>query len=250
MYYTIIRCGKLILETDNAYLDSTLLEKYGDISAPGQYVLLAVSDTGHGMDAETQQHIFEPFFTTKDPGKGTGLGLATVFGIVKQHNGYVRVYSEPGKGTTFKIYLPSTETPVQMLHRPEDDPMILHGTETILVVEDDALVRQLVCETLNMNGYTIIAADNPTTGLRYANEHLALIDLLLTDVILPEMNGYELYQQIATISTNIQVLYTSGYTNEIIGTHGILDEGTNFLQKPFTVHSLVRKVRQVLNTAL
>ena len=208
--------------------------------------MLAVSDTGCGMDAEVQQHIFEPFFTTKEKGKGTGLGLSTVFGIVQQHNGIIWVYSEPGNGATFKIYLPRVEEAAQTAKITVPEPTLIYGTETILVVEDETMVRQLVCETLSAYGYQVIEAQSATDGLRLATESQPPPHLLLTDVIMPEMNGRILYQKIAQVHPDIKVLYMSGYTDNVIVHHGILDKGINFLQKPFSIQSLTRKVKQVL----
>ena len=238
--------GQLSIETSNVYLDTTYVKKYAGSQPPGHYIMLAVSDTGYGMNAEIQQHIFEPFFTTKDKGKGTGLGLATVFGIVKQHKGNIWVYSEPGNGATFKIYLPRVEDTVQISGTTVLEPVSMYGTETILVVEDEKMVRQLVCETLAAYGYQVVEAQSATDGLRLATEAKSPPNLLLTDVIMPEMNGRELYQKIAYIHPDIKVLYMSGYTDNAIVHHGILDKDINFLQKPFSVQSLTRKVKQVL----
>ena len=198
------------------------------------------------MDAETRKRIFDPFFTTKESGKGTGLGLATVFGIIKQHQGHIWVYSESGNGTTFKIYLPQAKETLQTIIPPPKEPVSIYGTETVLVAEDDEMVRNLVCETLEAHGYDVVEAQSPTDCLELAYSK-DTIHLLLTDVIMPEMNGKELYQKIAAIHPNSRVLYMSGYTNEIVVHHGILDEGINFLQKPFTVQNLTRKVREILN---
>ena len=239
--------GKLTIETANVYLDESYVKKYADTPSPGYYVMLVVSDTGCGMDTKTQQQIFEPFFTTKAQGEGTGLGLATVFGIVKQHGGNIWVYSELDKGTTFKVYLPQTPEAEQSVEIPQAEPVSLSGTETILVVEDEAMVRKLVCETLAAYGYTIIEAKNGNDGLQRISEYKEPIHLLLTDVIMPEMNGRELYKNVVTIHPAIKVLYMSGYTDNVIVHHGILEEGIDFLQKPFTVHSLTQKVRQVLS---
>ena len=241
--------GKLILETANVYLDETYIGQHADTLASGHYVMLTVSDTGHGMDTATQQRIFEPFFTTKAPGKGTGLGLATVFGIVKQHEGSIYVYSESDKGTTFKIYLPRVKDSVETSDLSITPPATLRGTETILVFEDDAVVRKLVTETLTMHGYHIIEAQNVEDGLQRAATYTDSIHLLLTDVIMPEMNGQELYQHVATLHPTIKVLYMSGYTDNVVVHHGILEAGVNFLQKPFTIDNLTRKVRQVLDEA-
>lgn len=238
--------GKLTLETANTFLDETYVEKHAGVQ-PGQYVMLAVSDTGHGMDAETQRYIFDPFFTTKEPGKGTGLGLATVFGIVKQHQGHIWVYSEPGYGTIFKIYLPQAEGTPQVDTDEAEATTPLHGTETILVVEDAEMVRNLVCETLTAHGYRVIEASHPADAQQLASDYNEPIHLLLTDVIMPQMNGRELYQKLSTLSPEIKVLYMSGYTDNVIVHHGILYEGVNFLQKPFTVHDLIQKIRKVLS---
>lgn len=238
--------GKLALETAQAYLDEAYLEKHANIQ-PGHYIMLAVSDTGYGMDAETKQHIFEPFFTTKEVGQGTGLGLATVFGIVKQHQGHIWVYSEPGIGTTFKIYFPRAENIEQPNHLNEGDIGSVSGTETVLVVEDEAMIRQLVCDTLKVYGYTVLEAPTPTEALSLASTYQNGLDLLLTDVIMPQMNGRELHQHIAVFRPHLKVLYMSGYTSDIIVHHHILDEETNFLQKPFTTQTLLRKIKMVLN---
>ena len=238
--------GKVTIETADVYLDNTYVKKFAGSYAPGPYIMLAVSDTGCGMDAEVQQHIFEPFFTTKEKGKGTGLGLSTVFGIVQQHNGIIWVYSEPGNGATFKIYLPRVEEAAQTAKITVPEPTLIYGTETILVVEDETMVRQLVCETLSAYGYQVIEAQSATDGLRLATESQPPPHLLLTDVIMPEMNGRILYQKIAQVHPDIKVLYMSGYTDNVIVHHGILDKGINFLQKPFSIQSLTRKVKQVL----
>jgi PAS domain S-box-containing protein len=239
--------GKLTIETANVHLDETYVEEHADTQSPGCYVMLAVSDTGHGMDAETQQQIFEPFFTTKAQGEGTGLGLATVFGIVKQHDGNIQVYSESDSGTTFKIYLPQAEGKIQTPETAAAKSGSLQGTETILLVEDDKMARNLICETLTVRGYKVVEAQNPTDGLQQASETKETLHLLLTDVIMPGMNGRELYEKVTAVHPAIKVLYMSGYTDNVIVHHGMLDEGTNFLQKPFTIHDLTQKVRQVLD---
>ncbi|MCA9962445.1 MAG: PAS domain S-box protein [Anaerolineales bacterium] len=238
--------GKLIIETGNVYLDETYVKKYAAAQPPGPYVMLAITDTGCGMDAEIQQQIFEPFFTTKTQGKGTGLGLSTVFGIIKQHGGNIWVYSEPGQGATFKIYLPQADGIVEISDNLAIEPVSLYGTETVLVAEDEEMVRKMVCETLAAHGYQVIEAQNVADGLQRAAETKQTIHLLLTDVIMPEMNGREFHQKVLAFHPEIQVLYMSGYTDNVIVHHGILEEGVNFLQKPFAVQNLVRKVRQVL----
>ncbi|MCB9079499.1 MAG: PAS domain S-box protein [Anaerolineaceae bacterium] len=239
--------GALTIETANVYLDETYLKNHIDIQGAGHYAMLAVSDTGHGMDAATQARIFDPFFTTKARGKGTGLGLATVFGIIRQHQGYIWVYSEPGRGTTFKIYLPQAESiglaPVAAVTL---EPHSLFGAETILVVEDEAMVRKLTVETLETHGYHVLEAKSITHARQLAADYRETIHLLLTDVIMPGMNGRELYQNLRERQPGLRVLYMSGYTDNVIVHHGILYEGINFLQKPFTILKLLQKVRTVL----
>ncbi|MEW5959135.1 MAG: PAS domain S-box protein [Chloroflexota bacterium] len=237
--------GTLTIETAQVTLDEAYAAGRVGVQ-PGPYALLAVSDTGHGMDAATQQRIFEPFFTTKARGQGTGLGLATVFGIVKQHGGNIWVYSEPGRGTTFKIYLPLAAAPVSTGETEIPEADLLHGTETILVVEDEAEVRQLVVETLRTHGYEVLEAGEPEAGLALAAAYEDPLHLLLTDVIMPQMNGRELYRRLALERSGLKVLYMSGYTDNVIAHHGVLDEGVAFLQKPFTLHDLLQKVREVL----
>jgi PAS domain S-box-containing protein len=238
--------GQLTIETSPVVLDEAYVANHIG-TQPGPHVQLAVSDTGHGMDAATQQRIFEPFFTTKSRGHGTGLGLSTVFGIIKQHGGNIWVYSEPGQGTTFKVYLPLAPASTPTLI-PEP-PVIksLEGSETILVVEDEISVRQLVTGSLQAYGYQVIEADTPAAGLAAAASP-GNIHLLLTDVILPTMNGRELFQQLAAIRPGLKVLYMSGYTDNSIAKHGVLSEGTAFLQKPFSIRNLLQKVRIVLET--
>ena len=241
--------GKLTIETSNVSLD----EEYARFHAPlrpGNYVMLAISDTGAGMDTETQSHIFEPFFTTKGP-KGTGLGLSTVYGIVKQSGGYIWVYSEPGKGTTFKIYLPrvaeATESPA-VVALPAEAVAAEPGTETILLVEDEANLRYLARQYLEKQGYRVIEAADGAVAMQIAVAHEGVIHLLLTDVIMPGMNGRELAQRISEIRPNVKVLYMSGYTENVIGRNGTLDAGVRLLQKPFTLRDLKSKVREVLES--
>jgi PAS domain S-box-containing protein len=238
--------GKLTIKTDNIYLDEEYVAHQSQAQV-GHHVMIAVSDTGQGMDAATQEHIFEPFFTTKPRGKGTGLGLATVHGIVNQHGGNIWVYSEPDQGTIFKIYLPrSTDHQVS-----ETPPAVsigsVEGTEVVLVVEDEPLVRRLVCETLKKHGYHILEASSATEAIDLSSPSGQRIDLLLTDVIMPQMNGKALYQALQPFQPQLEVIYMSGYADDIIIHHGILEEGINFIQKPFTLQLLTTKVRQVLN---
>ncbi len=236
--------GKLTIETGNVFLDEAYVASHPG-TQPGHYVMLTVSDTGHGIDPEIQQRIFEPFFTTKGRGQGTGLGLSTVFGIVKQHRGNIWVYSEPGYGTTFKVYLPITEeTDVPVQEQSSAGP--LHGVETVLVVEDEANVRRLVCETLQSYGYQVLEANGPTEGLAMAVDHSHPIHLLLTDVIMPKMNGRELYQRLVRLRPELRVLFMSGYTDNVIAHQGVLDEAVAFIQKPFAIRHLLHKVREVL----
>jgi two-component system, cell cycle sensor histidine kinase and response regulator CckA len=211
-------------------------------TAPGPYVLLAVTDTGTGMDKATRLRIFEPFFTTKALGRGTGLGLSTVFGIVQQSGGGVWVYSEPGQGTTFKVYLPRVDGPIDA-DSPAPVPMDLRGSETILVVEDEEAVRVVARRILERYGYRVIVAQNAVTALQGAEA----IQLLLTDVVMPLMNGVDLATQVQARWPDVKVLYMSGYTDGSIVSHGALKNGAPFLQKPFTSETLARKVRSILD---
>ena len=238
--------GNLTIEVNNTFLDDAFFSDEPDVSIPGHYVMLAVFDTGHGMDNETRKHIFEPFFSTKEPGKGTGLGLATVFGIVKQHKGYIRIHSKPGEGTAVRIYFPVSEESVPTMKPCSVEPIQLGGTETILLVEDEDIVRNVICDSLWKNGYTIMTAENPVDCLGLVSGGDKEIDLLLTDVVMPSMNGKQLYDRLQKIYPGLKVLYISGYTSDIVTRHGILDEGIEFLQKPFSVDSLLRKLRTVL----
>lgn len=237
--------GRLYIETANVVLDEVCSARHPGIE-PGPYVMLTVSDTGCGMDAATRERIFEPFFTTKSREQGTGLGLATVHGIVKQHGGDIWVYGEPGRGTTFKIYLPASEVAEPYVSTEPEADGAWGGTETILVVEDDNDVRTLVSDTLQAHGYRVLTAADALKGLELVAGHPGPIDLLLTDVILPVMNGRELFQCLVQQKPGLRVLYVSGYTANAIAHRGVLDEGTPYLQKPFAIHSLLHKVRAVL----
>jgi two-component system, cell cycle sensor histidine kinase and response regulator CckA len=238
--------GNLTLETANVDLDEAYAARHVGVRS-GAYILLAVSDTGSGIDKESMSHIFEPFYTTKGPGKGTGLGLSTVYGIVKQSGGNVWAYSEPGRGTTFKIYLPQAEGTVDRQSRDGQRAGIARGSETLLLVEDQKELRELVREMLEMNGYTVVEAGDGLEALEICQRHEGRIDLMLSDVVMPQMGGRELAQRLATIRPEMKVLYMSGYTSNAIVHHGILDPGTALLQKPFTPDSLARKVREVLD---
>jgi CheY-like chemotaxis protein len=214
---------------------------------PGSYVRLAVSDTGSGMSPETVSHIFEPFFTTKEKGKGTGLGLSTVYGIVKQSGGYVWVYSEQGRGTTFKIYLPRVDAPVSPLVSGVSPGAELTGTETVLLAEDDEILRPLVKGLLEKLGYTVLPAPNANEALAKAQAHSGEIHLLIADVVMPGASGRELARQLQPVRPSTKVLYISGYTDDAIVHHGMLGPGLAFLQKPFTPGAFARKVREVLD---
>ena len=238
--------GRVVVETSNADLDETFAKRHVP-TRPGSYVMLAVSDTGVGMNKATLARIFEPFFTTKQLGKGTGLGLATVYGIVKQSDGYIWVYSEPGMGSTFKIYLPRVDAEVSLEDARETPPPLPSGSETVLLVEDDRTVRMLAGEMLRMNGYTVLQARDGREALDLVRRHGQPIHLLLTDVVMPEMSGRQLAKWVADIQPGIRVLYMSGYTDGVIAHHGVLDAGVAYLQKPFTADFLARKVREVLD---
>ncbi len=238
--------GRLTIETANLELGEDYAASHYPVK-PGPYVMVAVSDTGSGMDAETLTHIFEPFFTTKEQGKGTGLGLAMVFGIVQQSGGHIAVYSEPGQGSTFKIYLPRVEKADATAASKADRPASLpRGAETVLLVEDEAALRSMVRGVLESHGYKVLEARSGEDALVVCEQHKGPIHLLLTDVIMPEMSGPRLADHLAPFHRDVKVLYISGYTDEGIIHHGILDSGTNFLQKPFTPETLIRKVREVI----
>jgi PAS domain S-box-containing protein len=237
--------GKLTIETENVELDEPYTRLHADVQ-PGPYVMLAVTDTGVGMDEETRSRIFEPFFTTKAAGLGTGLGLATVYGIVKQSNGTISVYSEPGLGTAFKVYLPRVPESADTV--PAEAPAGARaGSETILLVEDNEMVRALTCEILKRYGYTVVEAEHGADALAIARRYHGPIHLLLTDVVMPEMSGPELVGRLAPLRPQMKIIYMSGYTADAIDHQGMLDEGIEFLAKPIGVDTLVRKLREVLD---
>jgi PAS domain S-box-containing protein len=238
--------GKLTLETANVELDEAYAQQHFG-SKPGSYVMLAVSDTGIGMDAETKSHIFEPFFTTKELGKGTGLGLSTVYGVVKQSEGYIWAYSEPGKGATFKIYLPRVDKPAEGMPLKAPSTTGSLGNETILLVEDDSQVRELTKAILESRGYRVLAMDDSSKALEICKSHGGAIGLLLTDVVMPGMGGRELAERVVKQRPEIKVLFISGYTDNAVIHGGVLGTGSAFLQKPFTPSSLSDKVREILN---
>ncbi len=239
----ILDSGRISIETINVTLDDTYTISNPDC-LPGEYVMLSVSDSGHGMDTETLAHVFEPFFTTKEVGQGTGLGLATVFGIVKQNRGLINVYSERDKGTTFKIYFPRGEgTPLReiAIARP-----IESGHETVLIVEDEDSILRLAQMILSKHGYNVLIASTPQAAMELSASYQGPIHLLMTDVVMPGMNGKELKEQLKTQRRTMKYLFMSGYTADIIAHHGVLDSDVEFIQKPFTIQSLTEKVRQVL----
>jgi PAS domain S-box-containing protein len=240
--------GKITIETGTATFDSAYcLENPGFVA--GDFILLAVSDDGSGMDKETISHLFEPFFTTKELGKGTGLGLATIFGIVKQNNGFINVYSEPGQGSTFKIYLPRNPTKTESLEKKTSDNLNLAGAETILLVEDEPSILKMTRMMLEQMGYKVLAAGTPGEAIALAQEHIGGIHLLITDVVMPEMNGRDLAGNLLSLYPNLKRLFMSGYTADVIAHHGVLDKGVQFIQKPFIRQTLAIKVREALGEA-
>jgi two-component system cell cycle sensor histidine kinase/response regulator CckA len=242
--------GKLTIETASMKLDESYMQKHSIVPI-GDYVMLAVTDTGQGIAPEHLSHIFEPFYTTKAEGKGTGLGLATVYGIVKQNGGFIWVYSEPGLGTTFKIYLPRVKKETAATKRdskPEQESP--RGAETILLVEDEAAVRQSTCQFLRLSGYTVIEAKDGEDALRIAQARAESIDLTITDVVMPNLGGAKLAAQLTVTRPTMKVLFVSGYAESTVLRHGAIDVTNSFLQKPFGLKSLAVKVRQVLDTSV
>ncbi len=238
--------GKLTITTANTTLGEEDLKNFPELSA-GDYVMLAIVDTGTGMSEEVKGHLFEPFFTTKPEGKGTGLGLATCFGIVKQNAGHINVYSELGRGTAFKIYFPRVQSALEPARVRTKPAEVAGGKETVLLVEDEPAVRELAAFTLREKGYTVLEAVNGEEGLRTARWHDGKIDLVLTDVIMPVMGGKEMADALHSSHPNTKVLFTTGYTEDAIGDHGVLRPGMVFLQKPYVTATLARKVREVLD---
>jgi signal transduction histidine kinase/CheY-like chemotaxis protein len=242
--------GKVTIETANVYLDESYARQHLSVM-PGPYTMLAVSDTGTGMDAATQRHMFDPFFTTKEDGKGTGLGLSMVYGIVKQSGGNIWVYSELGKGTTFKIYFPRVAATAEKYTHAAPALDIPTGSETILLVEDADMVRDLAREVLqDISGYRVLEAANAEAAFQICEKHQGRIDLLLTDVVMPGGSGSEVSAHVRALKPDIRVLYMSGYTDDAIVRHGVLEAGLNFIQKPFTPNALALKVREVLDAAV
>jgi two-component system, cell cycle sensor histidine kinase and response regulator CckA len=239
--------GKLIITTATAELDQPYIRDHR-FAKPGRHVMLSVSDTGTGMDKETQTHIFEPFFTTKDPGKGTGLGLSTVYGIVKQHGGHIIVYSELGLGTTFKVYFPEVDGALTSGNIPKPHYVLPTGNETILVVEDEDSLRKLTYNSLQSSGYTVLDAREGKEALEIAKQYNNPIHLLLTDVIMPGVSGRELADTLSGSRPEMKVLYMSGYSDDHIAHHGVLERGVALIEKPFSLESLLTKVREVLDS--
>jgi CheY-like chemotaxis protein len=237
--------GELTIETANVDLDESYAHKRFMVNS-GSYVMIAVSDTGVGMTREVQEHVFEPFFTTKEKGKGTGLGLSTVYGIIKQSNGYIWVYSEPNQGSTFKIYLPRVAEEADAVEKDSGEIKIQRGSETIFLVEDNDMLRDFAVKVLRKSGYTVLEAGNGKEALDTSARHQGPIQLLVTDVVMPGMNGRELARRLNSLRPEMKVMYISGYTDNAIVHHGMLEEGVFFLQKPFTPNLLLSKVREVL----
>ena len=238
--------GKVTIETRNASFDEEYCADHLDF-IPGDYVMIAVTDNGAGMDRETQANIFEPFFTTKGADKGSGLGLATIFGIVKQNSGFINVYSEPEQGTTFKIYLPQHHETVLPGHKRTLGTEAFLGTETILLVEDEPSILRLTRMMLERLGYTVLSAATPSQAVKIATESGSAIDLLITDVVMPDMNGRDLAKKISDLFPDLRCLFMSGYTANVIAHHGVLDSGVHFINKPFSKLNLAKKIREVLN---
>jgi two-component system cell cycle sensor histidine kinase/response regulator CckA len=239
--------GKITIETSKVELDATYAATHLDVK-PGRYIMLAVSDTGSGMDDATKARIFEPFFTTKEPGKGTGLGLATVYGIVKQSGGSIYLYSELGRGTTFKIYLPMVYEKTSSSKSNPGFNLVLNGAETILLVEDDPAVQAIAQAALQAYGYHVLTASGGEEALQLCMNNQDRIDLLATDVVMPGMNGRQVVEALRKRIPTLKVLYLSGYTDDAVVRHGVLEADTAFLQKPFTPGALAAKVREVLDT--
>lgn len=243
----ITSVGKVTIETHSVFFDEAYCADHLDF-LPGNYVLLAVSDNGCGMDSETRGRIFEPFFTTKQVGKGTGLGLSTVYGIVKQNNGFINVYSEPGQGTTFKIYLPQYKAKPRRVQRKKTAPKTVQGHETILLLEDELSILEITKMMLEKLEYHVLPASTPSEAIRVAKEQAGKIHLLITDVTMPEMNGLDLAKRLIEVTPGIKYMFMSGYTNNVIAKHGVLDEDVHYIQKPFSIQDLADKVRETLES--
>ena len=241
--------GKITIETHNYTIDEAYCKVHAGF-VPGDYVTLIVSDNGKGMDEDILKNIFDPFFTTKELGKGTGLGLATVFGIVKQNNGFINVYSEPDHGTSFKIYIPVFKKENKNTSDTNKKIIVPKGTETILLTEDDKSILKMATKFLESLGYNVLSASSPKQSIQLASEYSGKIHLLLTDVIMPGMNGRELSEKLLSLYPDMKLLYMSGYTANVIEKHGVLDDEIPFLHKPFQTEDLSLKVREVLDTTV
>ena len=239
-------CGKLTIETEDVKLEESYTVSHSEVE-PGEYVLLTISDSGHGMDKKTQDMIFEPFFTTKAKGKGTGLGLSTVYGIVKQSGGYIYVYSEVDRGSSFTIYFPRVSDNITSIKFNKSEETALSGTETILLVEDEDVVREMASSVLNSYGYNVIEASYHVEAEEAFEKHQGIIDIMVTDVIMPQMSGKELAKKLLLSKPELKVLFMSGYTDGAIVHHGVLEKGINFIQKPFMPDALAKKIRDVLD---
>ena len=236
--------GVMTVETGNATFDEEYCRDHAGFIT-GDYVMLAVSDNGSGMSAEVRGQLFEPFFTTKETGKGTGLGLAMVYGIIKQNNGFINVYSELGQGTTFRVYLPLAEAEAPLQAGGRERPA--GGDETVLIVEDETEILNIARRVLEQAGYSVLSTERPAEALRLAKEHQGAIHLIITDVIMPEINGKDLRDKVVTLRPGVKVLFMSGYTADIIAHQGMLEEGVMVLQKPFSVNELATRVREALD---
>jgi signal transduction histidine kinase/DNA-binding response OmpR family regulator len=241
--------GELLIKTSNIVMDEAIARRYESVQS-GQYVLLTVSDTGNGMSPATMKHVFEPFFTTKEVGKGTGLGLSTVYGIVKQSGGYISVASEVARGTTFEIYLPQVEEEVVELAARPTATALLSGRETVLLVEDDNQVRGIAGRALELSGYDVLSAPSGAAALLLSEQFNGKLDLLLTDVVMPRMSGPELFTQLSKPRPGTRVLYMSGYSENAVVHHGVVEEGADFIEKPFSPEALTRKIREVLDNPI
>jgi two-component system, cell cycle sensor histidine kinase and response regulator CckA len=239
--------GRLTIQTADVSVDEAYCRVHAE-AKPGNYIMLSVSDSGCGLDPEVMEHIFEPFYTTKERGKGTGLGLSTVYGIVKQNSGFISVYTEGGLGTTFKIYLPRVDREAETVENGNVIPSLPRGNETILLVEDEGTVRGLARKTLERQGYKILEAKDGEHALKEFQERIGEVKLLLTDVIMPHMNGKQLYDALRKLNIELKVIFMSGYAEDVIAHHGLIEDQMHFIQKPFTIAALTNKVRDALDT--
>jgi len=237
--------GKITIETANIVLDEAYCIEHSEAS-PGEYVLLTVSDNGKGMNKKTLKNLFEPFFTTKEASKGTGLGMSTVYGIIKQNDGIINVFSEPGHGTKVKIFLPRNTGKVDVIARQKSKEPIVSGNRTILLVEDEPAILKVTTIMLEEEGYIVRTATSPREAIHLVDKNNKEINLLMTDVVMPEMNGQTLANKLKIIYPNLKLLFMSGYTADVIASHGVLDEGVNFIQKPFTRQQLAMKLSEIL----